>query len=200
MAYHLEGRLLEVWDCRVLCRCCIGEDPDNGSCKGFVARHFDKGAVNGVDVADRTVVCLGAIPGNVLQGNWKAAMSIDDRASAGQQQALLGVYTGKLGGPVGERVKLIDEVVSVEKVPITFEVHQGKGSFRVGDVGAAELEPCVGPHGKNTTLTDSIFATVPGSPAYVGKATSDKAKNATLGIDVNLSGRNAIQCTFHLDG
>jgi hypothetical protein len=200
MAYHLEGRLLEVCDCRVLCPCWIGEDPDNGTCKGFVAWHFDKGAVNGVDVADRTVVCLAAIPGNVLQGNWKAAMYVDDGATSGQQQALLDVYTGKLGGPVGELVKLIGEVVSVEKVPITFEVHQGKGSLRVGDVGSAELEPYVGPHGKNTTLTDSIFSTVPGSPAYVGKATSYKAKNARLGIDVNLSGHNAIQSTFHFDG
>jgi len=32
MAYHLEGRLLEVCDCRVLCPCWIGEDPDNGTC------------------------------------------------------------------------------------------------------------------------------------------------------------------------
>lgn len=200
MAYHLEGRLLEVCDCRVLCPCWIGEDPDNGTCKGFVAWHFDKGAINGVDVADRTVVCLAAIPGNVLQGNWKAAMYLDDGATASQQQALLDVYTGKLGGPVGELVQLIGEVVSVEKVPITFEVHQGTGSLRVGDVGMAELEPYVGPHGKNTTLTDSIFSTVPGSPAYVGKATSYKAKNPKLGIDVNLMGHNAIQSTFHFDG
>jgi hypothetical protein len=27
MAYHLEGKLLEVCDCRVLCPCWIGEDP-----------------------------------------------------------------------------------------------------------------------------------------------------------------------------
>jgi hypothetical protein len=27
MPYHLEGRLLEVCDCRVLCPCWIGEDP-----------------------------------------------------------------------------------------------------------------------------------------------------------------------------
>ena len=32
MAYHLEGRLLEVCNCRVLCPCWIGEDPDNGTC------------------------------------------------------------------------------------------------------------------------------------------------------------------------
>ena len=32
MAYTLEGRILEVCDCNVLCPCWIGEDPDNGTC------------------------------------------------------------------------------------------------------------------------------------------------------------------------
>ena len=125
---------------------------------------------------------------------------IDEGATPRQEQALLDVYTGKLGGPVGDLVKLIGEVVSVEKVPIAFDVHEGKGSFRVGKVGGADLEPYLGPHGGNTVLTNSIFSTVPGSPAYVGKATSYTAKNAKLGIDVSLTGHNAIQSTFRFDG
>lgn len=197
MAYHLEGKLLEVCDCKVLCPCWVGEAPDNGTCKGFVAWHFENGTVNGVDVAGRTIVCMAAIPGPVLEGGWKAAVYIDDKATDAQQSALLDVYTGKLGGPVADLVKLIGEVVSVEKVPIHFDVHQGKGSFRVGDVGSADLEPFVGPDGSTTVLSNSIFSTVPGSPAYVGKASSYRAKNAKLGIDVNLAGRNAIQSTFH---
>lgn len=199
MAYQLEGQLLEVCDCRVLCPCWIGETPDNGTCKGFVAWHFQKGTVNGVDVAGRTVVALADIPGNVLEGNWRAAVYLDDGASPQQETALLDLYTGKLGGPVGDLVKLIGEVVSVEKVPIKFDVKEGKGSFRVGDVGSAEIEPYQGPHGGNTVLSNSIFSTVPGSPAYVGKASSYKAKNAKLGIDVSLSGHNAITSTFRFE-
>src|SRR5689334_13529607 len=41
--YRLEGRLLEVCDCGVLCPCWIGEDPDNGSCDSALAYHFDSG-------------------------------------------------------------------------------------------------------------------------------------------------------------
>jgi hypothetical protein len=40
MAHHLEGRLLEVCDCRVLCPCWIGEDPDNGTCDSVLAYRF----------------------------------------------------------------------------------------------------------------------------------------------------------------
>src|SRR4028119_1822484 len=49
MAYQLEGRILEVCDCNVLCQCWIGENPDNGTCDAVVAYHIDSGTVDEVD-------------------------------------------------------------------------------------------------------------------------------------------------------
>ena len=105
MAYHLEGRLLEVCNCRVLCPCWIGEDPDFGTCDTIVAWHFDKGTIDGVDVSDRTIAMIAHVPGNILQGNWRAAVYLDERVTPAQEEALLDVYTGKLGGPVAELVE-----------------------------------------------------------------------------------------------
>src|SRR5947199_7069758 len=86
MAYHREGRLLEVCDCRVLCPCWIGEDPDNGTCEGTQAWHFDNGSINGIDVTGRTIAAAFHIPGNILKGDIRAALYIDDGASDEQQQ------------------------------------------------------------------------------------------------------------------
>ena len=199
MAYHLEGRLLEVCNCRVLCPCWIGEDPDNGTCDTIVAWHFDKGAIEGVDVAGCTIALIAHVPGNILQGNWKAAVYVGDKASKQQEEAILKVYTGKLGGPVGDLVKLVGEVVSVEKVPISFDVRGGKGTLKVGDAGYAELEPYQGATGGPTTLTDTIFSTVPGAPVFVGKAPRYRSKNAKLGIDLDIKGHNALQSIFLFD-
>jgi hypothetical protein len=96
MAYHLEGRLLEVCDCRVLCPCWIGEDPDNGTCDSVLAYHFDKGTIDGVDVTGRTIALVSHIPGNVLNGNFRVAVYLDEGTSDAQQEAILNVYTGKL--------------------------------------------------------------------------------------------------------
>jgi len=200
MAYHLEGRLLEVCDCRVLCPCWIGEDPDNGTCNTIVSWHFDKGTIEGVDVAGRTIIALAHVPGNILKGNWRAAIYLDDQATSQQKDALLKVYTGQLGGPVADLVKLIGEVVSVEQVPIRFDVQGGKGTIEFGKVGYAELEPYSGTTGKPTTLTDTVFSTVPGAPVFVGKSPRYRAKNAALGMDINLSGHNALQSTFVFTG
>ena len=86
MAYHLEGRLLEVCDCRVLCPCWIGEDPDNGTCDSVLAYHFDAGTIDGVDVAGRTLALVSHIPGNVLAGNFRVAVYLDEKASAAQEK------------------------------------------------------------------------------------------------------------------
>jgi len=199
MGYHLEGRLLEVCNCRVLCPCWVGEDPDNGTCDTIVAWHFDKGDIDGVDVAGNTIVCLAHVPGNILKGNWRAAVYISENASKAQEDALLSVYTGKQGGPVGDLVKLIGEVVSVERAPITFDVKGGRGTIKIGDVGYAELEPYQGATGGATTLSDTVFSTVPGAPVFVGKAPRYRAKNQALGIDVDLTGHNALQSIFKFD-
>jgi hypothetical protein len=110
------------------------------------------------------------------------------------------VYSGKQGGPVAEVAKLIGEVVSVERVPITFTVNEGRGTLKIADAGLAELEPYLGPGGEATTLANTIFSTVPGAPVFVGKATRYRSKNPELGHDIDISGFNALQSTFVFDG
>ena len=199
MAYHLEGRLLEVCNCRVLCPCWIGEDPDFGTCDTIVAWRFDKGTIEGVDVKGTTIALIAHVPGNILQGNWRAAVYVSDNATPAQEEAILKVYTGKLGGPVGELVKLVGEVVSVERVPITFDVEGGKGTLKIGSAGYAELEPYQSATGDTTTLSNTVFSTVPGAPVFVGKAPSYRSKNAKLGINLDMKNHNALQSTFVFD-
>jgi len=199
MAYNLTGRLLEVCNCRVLCPCWIGEDPDFGTCDTIVAWHFDKGTVNGVDVSGHTIALVAHVPGNILQGNWTAAIYVDDKASKAQEEALLKVYTGQAGGPVADLAKLIGKVVSVERAPIKFTVMDGKGVLEIGKNYYAELEPYRGATGGQTTLSDTVFSTVPGAPVFVGKAPTYRSKNPALGIDLDIKNHNALQSIFVFD-
>jgi hypothetical protein len=201
MAYHLEGRLLEVCDCNVLCPCWIGEDPDNGTCDAVTAYQVDKGTVDGVDVSGLALTLLPHIPGNILQGNWKVAVFVDDAATDEQQEALLNVFTGKLGGPLADFAQLIGEVVSVERAPITFTVEEGKGSIRIGSgpnpVAEADMASYMGATQKPTTLQETVFSTIPGSPAYVSKATKYRRNSSDYGLrNVDLENHNAIQGSF----
>lgn len=151
-------------------------------------------------MSGRSLVILGHIPGNVLQGNWKAALIVDDKASEEQQQGLVDAWTGKLGGPLADFSQLIGEVVAVERAPITYELQEGKGTLKVGSYVEAEMEPYRGPTGQVTTLSESIFSTIPGSPAWVSKASIYKRNSSMFGLkDMDLQGKNAIQGTFRFE-
>jgi hypothetical protein len=200
MAYELEGSLLEVCTCKILCPCWVGEDPDGETCDSVNSWHVERGIVNGIDISGLTLATLNHIPGNVLKGNWRVIFFVDDKATPEQQRAMVDLFSGKLGGPVADLAKLYGEIVRVEAAPITFEVLQGKGHIKVGADIEAVMEPYHGATGHVTTLHDTAFSTIPGSPAYVSKASTYKARNATLGFNIALQGHNAIQGKFHFKG
>jgi len=198
VAYNLEGRLLEVCTCNVLCPCWLGQDPDNGKCDGLLVWSVDKGTVNGVDVSGHVLGILGHIPGNILKGNWKVRVYVDDKASAAQKDALLGVWTGQLGGPVADLAKLVGEVLSVEQTPITFNVKGADATLKIGPSIEANIAPVLGAGGLPTALHDAVFTTIPGAPAYVGRASQLRVNVPAFQID--LKGHSAVSTSFRFAG
>ena len=165
-----------------------------------MAWHFDSGTIDGVDVSGLTLAGLMDIPGNVLAGNWRAMIYIDDKSSPQQEEALLNLFTGKLGGPVADLVKLIGEVIGVERVPIKFDLDGVAGSIKIGDAAEAEIVAYKGATGKESALYDTVFSTIPGSPAYVGKASSYRANVPALNFNIDLKDHNAVSGPFRFEG
>jgi hypothetical protein len=197
--YQFEGTLLEVCSCDVLCPCWIGEDPDQGTCDAVVAYHFDKGAIRGVDVSGLSFVAVAHIPGNILEGNWRAVFYLDDQADEEQGDAILDAFTGKLGGPLADIAELVGEVVGVERASITHEIDEGAGTLKIGNKVDCAMHPYTGPDGSPTKLVDSIFTTVPGSPAYVSVADHEKVDIPEHGYSWEYEKKNAIQSDWKLD-
>jgi hypothetical protein len=197
MSYHVEGRLLEVCTCNILCPCWVGENPDSGTCDSALAWQIDSGQIEGVDVSGLALGLSVHIPGNVLEGNWRAVVYVDDRATADQEGAMLKVWTGQLGGPISDLAALIGEVITVERAAINFDVVEGTGSLVIGENVVAELAPFKGATGMVTALHESVFSTIPGSPAFVGKASRFFRDETAHGLsNLEISGYNAIQGAF----
>ena len=198
--YSLHGTLIEACSCNVNCPCWIGEDPDLGECFAIVAYGIESGTVRDVDVSGLSLVLICHIPGNVLNGNWKVVALLDERGTQEQRDALLEAFTGKLGGPLGDLWEaLIGEVKGVELLPITHEVDGGDGILKVPGVVETEMTPYRGPDGSITTLQNSVFSTVPGSPAWIAKASVNRVNLPQYGMSWEYSGRNAIQSEWHME-
>src|SRR6187397_2474904 len=198
VAYQIEGRLLEVCTCNVLCPCWVGENPDYVTCDTTIAWGIENGTIEGVDVSGLTMAVSAHIPKNILiPKSWKAVVFVDDRATPEQEQVMLKLFTGQLGGAVADLAGLIGEVVAVERVPITFTVAGGKGRISIGSIVEADMAPFVGATGKPTTLAETVFSTIPGSPVYASKASQYTRDGSSHGIpSVDLQGHNALQGHF----
>jgi hypothetical protein len=197
--YSLQGTLLEACSCGVACPCWIGEDPDGGECYAIVAYHIDSGEISGLDVSDLNLVIVAHIPGNVLAGNWDVVVVVDGRASEEQREAILAAFTGQLGGPLADVYQLIGQVRGVEIAPIRHSILDGAGTLEIPGVVEADMVPYRGPDGSVTTLQNSIFSTVPGSPAWVAKASRNRVNLPQYGMSWEYEGRNAIQADWSIE-
>jgi len=197
--YELEGQILEACSCKTPCPCWIGEDPDDGACDSFVAYHVERGEILGTDVSGLTLVKIVYIPGNVFAGNWRAVIYVDAQGTTEQQNALVKVFTGELGGALADLAKLVSENLDVRIAPIEYHIKEAQGTIRIGDVLSAEMAPYRSADGKPTKLVDSIFSTIPGSPAYVAKASHHKVHLPEFNLTWEYNGRNAIQGEFHFE-
>ena len=199
MAYEIEGRLLEVCTCNVLCPCWVGEDPDFKTCDTTIAWGIEKGTIDRVRVDGLTLAVSAHIPKNILiPKSWKAVVFVDDRATSEQEGALIRLFTGQLGGAVADLAGLIGEVVGVERAPITFSVEGGKGRLKIGERVDADMAPFIGATGNPTTLAETVFSTIPGSPVYASKASNYTRDGSDHGIPSvqNLKDHNALQGHF----
>ncbi|CCF85131.1 DUF1326 domain-containing protein [Nitrolancea hollandica] len=221
--YDIEGTFLEACSCAGPCPCWVGDDPDGGSCDAVNAYHVDRGQINGVDVSGLSLIKVVQIPGNVLDGNWREVLYVDDKATPKQREALLTAFSGRLGGPLADLAALIGDQVAVYDAPIEHKIEGGSGTLYVGEgimagsepypereapeaaAGAdppaiiARIEPYRDREGRPTTLQNSLFSSIPGSAAVVGKAPVHKVNVPEHQMVWEFSDRNAIQGPFHFE-
>ena len=124
-----------------------------------------------------------------------AAVVLDVRglAAPGVRDASLQVRAGEIVALAG----LIGEVVGVERARMTFTVEGGSGRFAIGETVTADMAPFTGATGNPTTLAETVFSTIPGSPVYASKASRYTRDGSAHGIpSVDLEGHNALQGHF----
>ena len=72
-------------------------------------------------------------------------------------------------------------------------------SLTLTGLAEAELVAYKGATGKESALHDTIFSTVPGAPAFVGKATKYRANVPALNINIDIKDHNAISSLFRFE-
>ena len=151
MAWNLRGSYTETCSCELMCPCNLSFD--HGAtydfCRVTLVFNIHEGEVEGTDIGGCKVAVIADTPKVMTEGNWRLGVFIDEQASDEQEQKLVGVFTGSLGGPMAALAPLVGEVLGVERAKIEIEDDGLRHSVRVGDGIDFEVQDIV-PFGVET--------------------------------------------------
>ncbi|MBA1145906.1 DUF1326 domain-containing protein [Ectothiorhodospiraceae bacterium WFHF3C12] len=193
-SWSATGTYLEACTCDGVCPCTMLKEPTMGTCTAIVGWHIDEGVFGSVPLEGLTVAMGVFTPGNMSHGDWKAALYIDDRADAQQQDALAKIFGGQAGGHPATMGQLVSDVAGVKAAPIQWESNGRKVHIRIGDVGEADTEPVEGQDGGIPTLENHPFAVAPGYAGYINE--SKRTRLDDSGIQFDVSDRFALVSPF----
>lgn len=168
--WDLAGTYFETCNCEVACPCVFHSPPSMGQCTVLVAWHVDRGQFDGVLLNDLNVALAVHSPGNMIHGNWQAALYIDDRATTGQKDALMRIFTGQAGGHPAMLVSLVTQFLGAKSMPIEYQAQGKRRSLRIPGVAEAEIEALSGQDGAEATISGHPLCIAPGHPAVVAKS------------------------------
>jgi hypothetical protein len=94
---------------------------------------------------------------------------------------------------------LVGEYLGAVPAPVDYQLEAGQGSITIGDKLRSVMAPYKSTYGTTTTLRDSIFSTIPGSPAWISKASETMVHLPEQGMVWSVKDRNAIQGTFKFE-
>jgi hypothetical protein len=193
-SWKVTGTYFEACNCAAACPCVFLSAPTEGACTIIAAWHIDQGNFGAVQLNGLNVALLAATPGHMLQTKWKVALYLDDKASADQQKALGGIFSGQAGGHLAVLGPLIGEVMGVKPVPIEYSANGKRRSLRIPHIAEADIEALEGQGGALVTIDNHPMTIVPGHAAVV--ATSRKLRISDHGISLDISGKNGFYSAF----
>ena len=191
--WSLKGSYFETCNCETACPCVFLSPPTEGDCTVLVAWHIDQGRFGAVSLDGLNAALAVYSPGHMAEVKWKAALYLDDRASAEQQQALTRIFSGQAGGHPGRVAQHIGEVLGVRSAPIEYRAEGKQRSVRIGDVADATIQGLEGPAGE-VTVSGHPLAIAPGFPAVAAR--SEKMRFQDHGLRWELSKKNGFYSPF----
>ncbi len=168
--WKLEGSYFETCNCETACPCVWLQDPSEGDCKLLVAWHIKNGlfAKQALDNLNVALACYA--PGNMKEGNWQAALYIDERANDAQFDAITQIFSGQQGGHLAILMSFVSDVLGIQKVKIDYKEDENKRFMSIPGIAQAEIEAIQGITGATSSINNPPLCVVSSHPAIVAKS------------------------------
>jgi len=172
---------------------------DSERCTVVLAFHIDEGNVDGVDISGLNAAVLADSPQLMTDGNWKLGMFMDAAASKEQAEALGGVFSGALGGPMAALGPLVGDMLGMETVAMEYVDDGRRHSIKAGDLLDIEIEDFV-PSGSPTGEVSMLTGVLHPVASVLTIARAARSKIHAFGYDLDQGGKNGHSAPFAWTG
>jgi hypothetical protein len=192
--WHVQGDYFEACNCETSCPCIWFNPPSEGDCKLLVAWHIGRGHCEGVALDGLNIALVCYAPGHMKDGNWQAALYLDERADEVQGNALVRIFSGQSGGHPAILASLIGNMLGVKRVPMTYQVQGKERRLTMSDLAEVHIRGIDGIAGGEATIHNPPLCVVSSHPSVVAK--SELYRYRDHGFDWEFSGRNGYYSPF----
>ena len=194
--WHLAGEYFEACNCDLICPCLVQAPPARGRCDAALAFHMTAGMYGQTSLSGRTTVLVISFPGpgKMRDGDWTAALYIDDQASPAQQQALGQIFSGQVGGPMRNVALLFGRFLGVKIAPMTFSMAGNTRHLLIPDILEIAVAAVAGREGGEPVWATNASHPVSAKLA-LAQATVHRFNDHNLAW--NISGTNGHFAPFH---
>lgn len=196
MSWKLQGTYFENCSCDMVCPCTTSSmvmPADYDRCQVLIAVHVDSGEIEGTDVSGLSAALVADTPPIMTDGNWRAGLLVDARASQEQRDRLVAVLAGQKGGAPAGLAPLITEMLGVEAVEIEYRSDGRHHSFRAGKTNVA-VEDFVGGH--LTEPQKLVGVAHPVSTTLTIARGAEGSHLSAFGLDIDLAGKSGFSAPF----
>ncbi len=188
--WNISGEYFESCNCDLICACLVQAPTPRDRCDAALAFHINNGtygqtSLNGLNAA---LVVSFPGPGKMRDGNWTAAVYVDEKGSATQRDALGDIFSGKAGGTPGAIFAgLVSKFLGVKSTPITFEIKGNERRLTIPNILEIDIAAVTGRDGN-----EPIWATNASHPVSqkLALAQSRAYKYTDHNLAWNTSGTN----------
>lgn len=179
--WNVSGNYFEACNCTSCCPCIFLSPPTQGTCEGAVMWEIGEGKFGSVDLKGQRVAFILSAPGTLTDGEWKAALYIDEKADDDQRDAMQKIFGGQAGGHPAVLASLVGELLGVKFVPIEMSFDGNNRSVTIPGILEADVSAIEGQDGKPVVVNNNPLAVAPGQELTVAKST--KYKYSDFGLE-----------------
>ena len=202
MTWKIEGEYFENCNCDILCPCIISSmqgAADNDRCLVPLIATINKGSFQDVKLDGLNFIMVMDTPAIMSQGNWRAAVYIDERADEDQRHALGEILSGAHGGPPQMLAGLIGEQLGIKYTPITYTSNGLRKRVEVPGIMEFEVEGITAPGSEKAIEINNVSHPM-GNSLPVAKSLSGKYNDPDYDFAFDNTGKNGHYCEFVWQG